>query len=132
MCNSIDEKYKEFCSKTKSFFVCKCCEGRSGLPREKEIEVLEKFITPPNIVAKVINFGSALYHHALDGFLKTTPKEYKFRLDICNDCDRLQDGMCLECGCPVDAKASWRSEGCPLKKWEVITPSGGGCGACGS
>lgn len=92
----------------------------------------------PSLIQKAANLGKAVINHARDGFRKCSPTEYVARLDICKQCDRLvkdetkeTTGMCIECGCPVSAKARWASEACPIGKWGISTQSQGGCGSCG-
>ncbi|MCR5109007.1 MAG: DUF6171 family protein [Lachnospiraceae bacterium] len=47
-----------------------------------------------------------------------TPDElYQKRLGICLECDRLEEGTCLSCGCYVEFRAALRSSACPKKKW---------------
>jgi hypothetical protein len=40
------------------------------------------------------------------------------RIAVCASCDRLRSNRtCAQCGCFVDAKARFRSQTCPLRKW---------------
>jgi hypothetical protein len=40
------------------------------------------------------------------------------RLAVCASCDQLRSNRtCARCGCFVDAKARFRSQTCPLRKW---------------
>ncbi len=43
--------------------------------------------------------------------------EYDRRLDVCKECDYLNDGTCNACGCYVELRAAARSGRCPYKKW---------------
>lgn len=95
----------------------------------------------PNLIQKATNFAAAVAKHALDLGTKVSEEILKQRLDICSSCERLSEdkSTCNECGCPVETKASWRSEDCPLKKWAAPPPGGWsqsfvkrGCGGCGS
>lgn len=42
---------------------------------------------------------------------------YEMRLDVCKECDRLNSGTCLACGCYVEIRAAFRGGRCPKKKW---------------
>ncbi len=44
---------------------------------------------------------------------------YAIRLDICKQCDKLQNGICGECGCFVELRAATKSNYCPdcSHKW---------------
>ena len=44
---------------------------------------------------------------------------YRKRLDTCRECDRLQNGICGECGCFVELRAASRKNYCPSypKHW---------------
>jgi len=54
----------------------------------------------------------------IQGQPKLTPEQVATRLAICGSCDQLRSNRtCAKCGCFVDAKARFRSQGCPLRKW---------------
>lgn len=42
---------------------------------------------------------------------------YEKRLAICKECDFLNAGTCLECGCYVELRAAAKISHCPYKKW---------------
>jgi hypothetical protein len=47
-----------------------------------------------------------------------TAAQVAARLAICGSCDQLRSNRaCAKCGCFVDAKARFRSQDCPLRKW---------------
>ena len=60
------------------------------------------------------------------GYLTGNPEAAKRaapRLVVCANCEKLVKGSifaakCGKCGCPVEAKARARRNGCPLNKWE--------------
>ena len=47
-----------------------------------------------------------------------TPHQVAARLAACLSCDQLRSNRtCARCGCFVDAKARFRSQTCPLRRW---------------
>ena len=48
---------------------------------------------------------------------KAGEEEYRRRLDVCQECEKLQNGMCLSCGCFVQVRAAKGKERCPWDKW---------------
>lgn len=44
---------------------------------------------------------------------------YRQRLEICQGCDELVNGMCVKCGCYVELRALQKIRKCPheLRKW---------------
>ena len=53
----------------------------------------------------------------LDVGMKVSDKEYNCRLDICRQCDYLNEGTCNACGCYVELRAAAKTGKCPYKKW---------------
>lgn len=49
----------------------------------------------------------------------TSESEADRRLEICKQCDRLNLGTCLSCGCYVEIRAALKNGRCPKKKWSV-------------
>ncbi len=43
---------------------------------------------------------------------------YKNRLDICRQCDFLEEGTCLKCGCYPEFRAAFGKNRCPVRKWQ--------------
>ena len=41
----------------------------------------------------------------------------ELRLSLCRECDQLNNGTCMGCGCLVELKAAYRGEHCPFGKW---------------
>lgn len=39
------------------------------------------------------------------------------RLSVCGECEKLNQGTCLACGCFVEIRASLRAGKCPYDKW---------------
>ena len=50
---------------------------------------------------------------------KVSDKDYEKRLDICKQCDHLENGTCKACGCYVELRAAAKAGRCPYKKWNV-------------
>ncbi len=42
---------------------------------------------------------------------------YQRRLNICRQCDYLNEGTCNACGCYVELRAAAKTGKCPYKKW---------------
>lgn len=113
------------------------CQGTSGLPEWKEQWYLAKLDNdlekmallrkenPTTLAEKVGNFGMAALAYATDGFKNVTEEEYQRRLEICKGCPLVQIAgetmKCGACGCTLNgdilAKARWRTQECPQKKW---------------
>lgn len=53
------------------------------------------------------------YINSIDENIKTSTEEYKRRLDKCQKCDNLINGMCKICGCFVELRAATKNNYCP-------------------
>jgi hypothetical protein len=54
----------------------------------------------------------------IQGHPNLTAQQVAARLAVCASCDQLRSNRtCAKCGCFVDAKARFRSQACPLRKW---------------
>jgi len=49
--------------------------------------------------------------------MKVPEGEYTRRLEICKECDYLNEGTCNACGCYVELRAAAKSGKCPYNKW---------------
>lgn len=56
------------------------------------------------------------YVEALPSDKKADDTEYARRLEICKGCESLADGMCVKCGCYVEARAAKNNAVCPDEK----------------
>ena len=56
------------------------------------------------------------YVEALPEDKKAAPAEYARRLEICKGCESLAEGMCVKCGCYVEARAAKINADCPDEK----------------
>ena len=48
---------------------------------------------------------------------KSSEELYKLRLDTCKECDKLNAGTCLSCGCYVEIRAAMKHSKCPDRHW---------------
>ena len=55
----------------------------------------------------------------LDERAKVSDAEYSRRLVLCESCDQLRNGTCMQCGCYVELRAAKRALRCahPQPKW---------------
>ncbi len=49
--------------------------------------------------------------------LKVSDETYHARLEVCKECDYLNEGTCNACGCYVELRAATKAGKCPYKKW---------------
>lgn len=51
--------------------------------------------------------------------VKASSDVYNHRLETCKQCDRLENGICAECGCFVELRAAAKKNYCPsaYKYW---------------
>ena len=86
----------------------------------------------PSLATRAANFAAAVARHVAGGLPRADDATKAVRLAACHACDRLRrDGRCAECGCPVEVKAGWAGERCPLGKWEAVEPPRAEVGGCG-
>ena len=57
------------------------------------------------------------YIEMMDAKSRTAGDKYQERLNICKQCDYLEAGTCLACGCYVELRAATKVSDCPYKKW---------------
>lgn len=60
-----------------------------------------------------------VYLQGLDEEIKTEEAVYKDRLSYCEECDKLNEGICRICGCFVEYRAAIKIKRCPdiQPKW---------------
>lgn len=68
--------------------------------------------------------GEENYHKMIGQYIEIFDKSERAsdeltenRLLICRECDKLNAGTCLACGCYVEIRAAIRKTLCPYKKW---------------
>jgi glycosyltransferase involved in cell wall biosynthesis len=64
------------------------------------------------------NFLKATARHAAQGFGTLDDERYEKRISLCTLCPSRNNDRCGECGCFIEAKASWPTESCPLGIWQ--------------
>lgn len=57
------------------------------------------------------------YLEGLNPEIKANSESYEKRLELCQQCDLLLDGLCRACGCFVEMRAAIIKNKCPYKKW---------------
>ena len=57
------------------------------------------------------------YINALKAEDRVSDLEYERRLALCKECDKLNEGTCLSCGCYVEVRGASKAGHCPKKKW---------------
>lgn len=72
---------------------------------------------PPSLITQGWNFLSAVTRRVADGWGDIDQEKFELRLAECSLCPSRNGAACGECGCPIERKASWPSEMCPLGKW---------------
>ena len=72
-----------------------------------------------NGMLKTYNYLKAVSKRVLGGFENVDESTYYDRVHTCSRCEWLdhKDKECNKCGCPVETKAAWKTENCPIKKW---------------
>lgn len=73
----------------------------------------------PTLGRKALNFAAAWAHHVKEGRPVSTPEIMEARRAVCDTCDARNGEHCGECGCPIEAKAAWAEQECPLERWPL-------------
>ena len=112
--------------------ICRFC-GKILKPEDHEPEQNheEQRKEMPSMFQQAKNFAKATARHVANMGRNTPNMVRESRLEICNKCDKNNNGRCSECGCFVDVKTSWASEACPLGHWLEYKDTPGKCGGCG-
>lgn len=61
------------------------------------------------------------YIEAIEPSRRTEDTAYRARLAVCEQCPKLSDGMCRECGCFVLYRAAIAANSCPdaVDRWSL-------------
>lgn len=72
-----------------------------------------------NLMIKSYNYFKAVSKRVLGGFENVDTATYYDRVHTCSRCEYLEHEHkeCSVCGCPIETKAAWKTEVCPIKKW---------------
>lgn len=54
------------------------------------------------------------YVDALPEQMRASEEVYQSRLRLCRQCEQLLSGMCVKCGCFVEARAAKAAQRCPF------------------
>lgn len=57
------------------------------------------------------------YLGALSDEERASDSLYHERLHVCGDCSRLENGLCVMCGCFVLYRAGRKDSRCPVDRW---------------
>lgn len=72
----------------------------------------------PALMIRAYNYFKAVSKRVLGGFENVDTTTYYDRTYICSRCPEINKELeCNVCGCPVETKAAWKTENCPLDKW---------------
>lgn len=74
----------------------------------------------PSTITMAANFAKAVAKHAADGLGQVDTETLRQRLEVCTLCEFRNGDRCSICGCPVEKKAAWRTESCPVVKWTAV------------
>ena len=69
------------------------------------------------IEASGADFNLTEYMERVEPELRTPEDLYSERLKICQECERLNAGLCRGCGCFVELRAYTATNHCPYDKW---------------
>lgn len=74
----------------------------------------------PNMMIKSYNLLKAVSKRVLGGLENVDEVTFYDRVHTCSRCDYFDhvEKECITCGCPIETKASWKTESCPHNKWE--------------
>lgn len=111
----------DFIRANRQFTVIRKVENNNGLVVLSCSELDKKAI--PSVGRRVWTFAKALTKHISSFGEKVDEEVYQARLAQCDVCPFRNDDKCGQCGCPVDKKAAWKTEACPVGKWDAVTES---------
>lgn len=95
------------------------------------VSIVSQTTQLPSLVIRGLNFGAALWRHAMGGFQYCSQEQVEARIAVCQTCENFDGSRCIMCGCACNGnqeflnKLAWKSEDCPLKKWPKTESSDG-------
>jgi len=105
------------------FEISDCAEIRRQLEERFGADRMEIVYAKarPSKLSAALGFGKKAINAArgaVQGRAILTPKEEALRrLDLCNACEKQQDGRCTFCDCPCERLVYFRAGDCELGKW---------------
>jgi len=94
---------------------------RNGVEARKSAHAMSRQPAPPGLLKRAGSLAKAIGSETkaiVQGQPNLTAQQVAARLAVCASCDQLRSNRaCAKCGCFVDAKARFRSQTCPLRKW---------------
>lgn len=96
---------------------------RNGVESRKSAHAMARQPAPPGLLKRAGSLAKAIGWETkaiVQGQPTLTAQQVAARLAVCASCDQLRSNRtCAKCGCFVDAKARFRSQTCPLRKWSA-------------
>jgi hypothetical protein len=94
---------------------------RNGVESRKSAHAMARQPAAPGLLKRAGSLAKAIGSETkaiVQGQPNLTAQQVAARLAVCASCDQLRSNRaCAKCGCFVDAKARFRSQTCPLRKW---------------
>ena len=94
---------------------------RSGVTTRRSEHTKASRPAPPGLLKRAGSLAKAIGSETkamVQGQPTLTAQQVTERLSVCASCNQLRSNRsCAKCGCFVDAKARFRSQTCPLRKW---------------
>lgn len=96
-------------------------EYRNGVESRRSAHAMARQAAPPGLLKRAGSLAKAIGSETkaiVQRQPNLTAQQVAARLAVCASCDQLRPNRtCARCGCFVDAKARFRSQDCPLRKW---------------
>jgi hypothetical protein len=96
-------------------------EYRNGVESRKSAHAMARQSVTPDLLKRAGSLAKAIGSETkaiVQRQPNLTTQQVAARLAVCASCDQLRSNRtCARCGCFVDAKARFRSQDCPLRKW---------------
>lgn len=94
---------------------------RNGVEERRSAHAKVRPTATPGLLKRAGGLAKAIGSETkamVQGLPNLTARQVAARLAACASCDQLRSNRtCAKCGCFVDAKARFRSQTCPLRKW---------------
>lgn len=97
---------------------------RAGVEKRRAAHSKARMDSPPGLMKRASSLAKAIGSETKAIAKRQpslTPGQVADRLAVCRSCDQLRaNRTCARCGCFVDAKARFRTQDCPLRKWPAF------------